>query len=258
MELKNKNVIITGAADGIGKELVRQLLEYDANIVAVDISKEKLQKLEEEFKNPKLKTYVLDVTDDEGIKAFRKSYKEELDILINNAGIVQPFIEFKDLDQKMIDRVMNVNFFGPVKITKLFLEDLIKRPVANITNISSMGGFFPFPKQTIYGASKAALKLFSEGLYAELMDTNVHVLTVFPGAIKTDILKNSNVEFKSRSTKSYKMTSVEDTAKEIIRGIEKEKFKLYIGSDSKFMNKFYKFSDKRAIRFVKKKMFRDI
>jgi short-subunit dehydrogenase len=59
----------------------------------------------------------------------------------------------------MINKVMNVNFYGPLNLTKLFLPELLKRPAAHIVNISSMGGFFPFPGQTVYGASKAALKL---------------------------------------------------------------------------------------------------
>jgi short-subunit dehydrogenase len=115
-----------------------------------------------------------------------------------------------------------------------------------------MGGFFPFPKQTIYGASKAALKLFTEGLYSELIDTNIKVMIVLPGAINTDIAKNSNVDINN--ARNYKMTSAKKAAKLIINGIKRNKFKLYIGNDSKIMNLLYNFNSRLAIKTISKKM----
>ena len=72
-----------------------------------------------------------------------------------------------------IERVLNYNFYGQIYMTKAFLPYLLERPEAHIVNVSSMGGFFPVPGQILYGASKAAVKLFTEGLYAELIETNV-------------------------------------------------------------------------------------
>lgn len=86
-----------------------------------------------------------------------------------------------------IERVINVNFYGTVYLTKAFLPHFLKRPEAQIVNISSMGGFISFPMQTIYGAAKAAVKIFTEGLYAELRETSVKVTVVHPGAIATNI-----------------------------------------------------------------------
>ena len=259
MEIKDKKVIITGAANGIGKEITKQLLAKGAYVFGLDINEESLKALKEELQNDKLKTYVVDMGSRESISNFKTEFLKEndgVDILINNAGIVQPFIPVQELDEKTIDRVMNINFFGPVFLTKAFLSILLSREEACITNISSMGGFFPFPNQTIYGASKSALKLFTEGLYSELEGTNVHAMVVFPGAINTNILKNSNVELKGISTKSgsYKLTSPEETAYLVIDGIEKNKFKVYIGSDAKFMKFIYKLSPKKAIDYINKKM----
>jgi short-subunit dehydrogenase len=78
-------------------------------------------------------------------------------------------------------------------MTKTFLPHLLKRSEGIIVNVSSMGGFLPVPGQTIYGSSKAAVKLFTEGLNSELTGTNVHVMGVFPGAIGTNIAANSGV-----------------------------------------------------------------
>jgi short-subunit dehydrogenase len=118
-----------------------------------------------------------------------------------------------------------------------------------------MGGFFPFPGQTIYGASKAALKLFTEGLFAELENTNVRVMIVLPGAMDTNITKNSNVEMNTtKESSSYKMLSPVDGASEIIKGIKKNKFKVFLGSDSKFLKMLYKINSIWAIRYINKKM----
>ena len=118
-----------------------------------------------------------------------------------------------------------------------------------------MGGFFPFPKQTIYGSSKAALKIFTEGLYAELSNTNIHVMIVLPGGMATNITTNSGLDMKmDSSSSSYKMTTAEDAANQILKAIYKNKFKIFIGSDAKFMKFLYKLNSKKAIDFINKKM----
>lgn len=255
-----KKVILTGAGSGIGRELALELIKRGAYVAALDINEESLKETKKlSGENANLTLYPVNIADEMSLNKFKDEYyknNKSVDILINNAGIIQPFVNFSELDQESINRVMNVNFFGLINLTKLFLPELMKRPKANIVNVSSMGGFFPFPGQTIYGASKAAVKLFTEGLYAELLDTNVGVTLVFPGAIATNIMKNSNVEMKASSTENsnMKMTTATDAAKQILDGTEKNKFKIYVGSDSKMMNLMYKFNDKKAIRFIKKKM----
>ena len=257
MKIQGKNVIITGGASGVGKELTMQMLKLGCNVAAIDINGENLEKLKEELNSEKLKTYVVDMGDVESIKGFREKYKKDysdVDIIINNAGIIQPFVKVSELDDKTINKVMNVNFFGPVNLIRFFMEDLTKdKSEQYIVNVSSMGGFFPFPGQTVYGASKAALKILTEGLYAELMDSNVHVMVVFPGAINTDIAKNSNVEIDNVNG-SYKLLEADQAAAQIIKGMEKNKFKLFLGSDSKFLKFLYKINAKWAIRFIGNKM----
>ena len=136
------------------------------------------------------------------------------------------------------------------------MEDLTKdRKEQYIVNVASMGGFFPFPGQTIYGASKAALKIFTEGLFAELENSNVHVMIVLPGAMATNITKNSNVEMETSSEDSpLKLLSPDVAANTIINGIKNNKFKLFLGNDSKFLKFLYKINSIWAIRFINKKM----
>ncbi len=259
MEVNNKKVIITGCASGIGKEMTKNLLSKGAIVFGLDINQDNLKELESEVNSDKLKTYKVDISKKEELKKFHDKYikdNKNVDILINNAGIIQPFINIVDLSDDVIDRVMNINFYGAVNLTRLFLSDMIdSKGETYIVNVSSMGGFFPFPGQSVYGASKAALKLFTEGLYSELRDTNVRVMVVCPGAMNTNIMDNSNVKKNITSNdSSYKLLSSYDAANMIIEGIEKNKFKLFLGSDSKFMKFIYKLNSKWAIDFINKKM----
>lgn len=259
MKVKDKTILVTGAGAGIGKELTLKLLQKGASVIALDINEEGLKKLKKESNNDNhLFLHVVDVANDKSINEFKEEYKNKkykIDGLINNAGIIQPFINLDKLGMDVIDKVMNVNFYGPLKLTKIFLPELLQKEEAHIVNISSMGGFFPFPGQTVYGASKAALKLLTEGLYSELLNTNVHVTVVFPGAVATDIAKNSNVDMGATAGSSnIKMLCPGKASEIIIKGIEKNKFKLYVGNDSKFMNFMYKFNDKYAIKLINKMM----
>ena len=259
MQIKRKNVIITGAASGVGKELTKQMIKKGCNVAAIDINEDNLKALKEELNTTKLKTYIVDMGSNDSIKKFREDYKKDysdVDIIINNAGIIQPFVDVEHLDDNTINKVMNVNFFGPVNLIRYFMEDLTNdKSEQYIVNVSSMGGFFPFPGQTVYGASKAALKIFTEGLYAELEKTNVRVMIVLPGAMNTNITTNSNVEVKAtKESSNYKMLEADVAAAQIIEGIEKNKFKLFLGSDAKFLKLLYKLNSKLAISFINKKM----
>jgi len=255
MKVKNKKIIITGAGSGIGKELTKELIKRGAKVVALDINEANLVALKTEINSLSLSTYVVDVSSKEALINFKNTCTEKegfIDGLINNAGIIQPFINVEKLDEETINRVMNINFYGPLNLTRLFIPELLKRNEAHIVNISSMGGFFPFPGQTVYGASKAALKIFTEGLYAELLNTNVHVTVVFPGAVNTNIAKNSNVVVGDGG--GYKSLPAIDAAKIIIKGIERNKFQLFVGSDAKMMNFMYKMNAKKAINYINKMM----
>jgi len=259
MKVLNKNIVVTGGGNGVGRELVLNLLSKGARVIAIDVNQ---SALEETFRisgeNGDLITRVVNITDKEAVFNFAEeisSLLSHIDGLINNAGIIQPFVDLKDLKFEQIDKVMTVNFYGTLYMTKAFLNHFLTRPEAHIVNISSMGGFFPFPGQSSYGASKAAIKILTESLYSELLDTNVHVSVVFPGGIATDIMKNSNINDGAATTskqKSKLLLSPSLAAKKIISGMEKNKFRMFIGKDSTLMNLIYTLSPNFAIRFIKR------
>ena len=257
MQVLNKIVVVTGGGNGIGRELVLGLLSRGASVAAVDINESFLEETVNLAgdRKERLTTHTVDITDRgrvEALPAEILSQHGAVDGLINDAGIIQPFVRLNDLDYEAVERVMDVNFFGTLAMTKAFLPHLLTRPEAHIVNISSMGGFLPVPGQTIYGASKAAVKLLTEGLNSELLGTNVRVTVVFPGAIHTNIAVNSGVgdSLDMGSQQGARMLEPTEAAQIIIDGIERNRCRILVGSDATFMNLIYRLSPKRSARLI--------
>jgi short-subunit dehydrogenase len=262
MKVQNKTIVVTGGGSGMGRELVLALLQKGAKIIALDINKTGLEETAKLAKDKaaSLSFYVTDITDKAAVEDLSTKIIAEqgtVDGLINNAGIIQPFVRVNDLSYEMIDRVMNVNFYGTLYLTKSFLPHLLTRPEAHIVNISSMGGFLPVPGQTIYGASKAAVKLLTEGLHAELTGTNVKVTVIFPGGVNTNILKNSGLDMPKQSDgkgKARKILSAAEAAQIMIDGIEKDKYRILVGKDARIMDFLYRMNPKSAAAMIAKQM----
>ncbi|MBI1277709.1 MAG: SDR family NAD(P)-dependent oxidoreductase [Anaerolineaceae bacterium] len=263
MKVLNKIIVVTGAGSGMGRALTLALVKKGARVAGVDIHENTLKETVELAgqHRDKISIHVLNVSDRQAVNALPDQViaaHGAVDGLINNAGIIQPFLRLNDLEYAAIERVLNVNLYGVIYMTKAFLPHLQKRPAAHIVNVSSMGGFFPVPGQTLYGASKAGVKLLTEGLYSELLETNVHVTVVFPGAIATNITQNSGVPIPSNaaseSSQSFPTTSADDAAETIIKGMERDQFQVYIGNDAKLMNFLYRLSPKRATQFMYNRM----
>jgi short-subunit dehydrogenase len=264
MNISDKIFLVTGAGGGIGGELAMQLLEKGAKVAAVDLRQESLDKLKESAgKNGEALTlHAVDITDGKVVTELPQKVVEaqgNIDAIINCAGIIQPFVKVNELEYEAIERVMNINFYGTLYMTKAFLPYLLKRPEAYVANVSSMGGFLPVPGQSVYGASKAAVKLLTEGLYAELLDTNVRVSIIFPGATKTNISANSNVSGPKQATSDTEkskipMLSPQEAAAQIIRGIEKNKPQIFTGKDSNFLNLLYRLNPVFATKLIAKQM----
>ena len=246
----------------MGQELTIQLVSKGARVAMVDISREGLSETEKLIDSDVCTKHLLDITDHDAVMAFKEQVilsHQAVDGLINNAGIIQPFVNVNDLDSATISRVMNINFFGMVNMTKALLPHLLTRPVAHIANVSSMGGFIPFPGQTVYSASKAAVKLFTEGLYAELKNSPVGVTVIHPGAVNTHIMVNSGLKTEEEmaqqeKSSSAKMISAQKAAEIMINGIERNKFRVLVGSDAGLLDKLYRINPKFAVNLIVKKM----
>lgn len=262
MKVSNKLWVVTGGGNGMGRELVLQLLAKGARVAAIDLNERSLAETATLAGNQaaSLTTFVLDITDHTAVTILTARIAAKcgpIDGLINNAGIIQPFLKVADLGYPTIERVLNVNLFGTIYMTKAFLPHLIGRPEAHIVNISSMGGFVPFPGQVLYGASKAAVKLLTEGLASELAGTSVKVTVVFPGAVLTNISANSGVSGLPAPT-GKKPPAIGVTpakaAKIILKGIERNCVRVLVGTDAKIMDFLSRLAPRSAARLIQKVM----
>ena len=259
MNVQGKTIVVTGGGSGMGRELTLLLLKKGARVAAVDINEATLKETETLAGDHqgRLSTHVVNITDRAVVAALPEVVIQAhgvVDGVINNAGIIQRFVKINELEFSDMERVINVNFWGTVNVTKAFLTHLLKRPEAHIVNTSSMGGYLPVPGQTAYGASKAAVKLFTEGLHSELLNTNVHVTAVFPGATATNISANSGVTANANSTSDkapkIKMTLPSVAAEIIVDGIEKNKYHILVGSDAKMMDFLCRLMPERAAKLI--------
>jgi NAD(P)-dependent dehydrogenase (short-subunit alcohol dehydrogenase family) len=262
MKVQNKVMVVTGGGSGMGRALVLNLLARGAKVAAVDINETTLRATAELAGAWKqnLSTHALSVADKTAVEALPAQViaaHGAVDGIINNAGIIQPFVRLNDLDYGAIQRVLDVNLYGTLYMVKAFLPHLLERPEAHIANISSMGGFLPVPGQTVYGASKSAVKLLTEGLYAELLHTNVKVTLVYPGAIATNITANSGVEIRTNGdmeNSRIKPLPADKAAQIIVDAIQKDRYSVHVGSDARFMDFIYRLNPKGAAEFIYRQM----
>ena len=262
MKLKDKVVVVTGGGSGMGRELVRQLLQRGARVAAVDVNASALQEtVAQAAAGERLATFLVNIAERSAVEALPAQVVERfgsVDGVINCAGIIQPFVRLKDLEWSAMERVMAVNFWGTLHMVRAFLPRLLERPEAHLVNISSMGGFLPVPGQSLYGASKAAVKLLTEALHSELVGTPVKVTVVFPGAIATNIAANSGVSMTMTASdakqSSIKMTPADRAAAIILDGVERDAYRVLVGPDAKLMDALSRLDPRRAAGFIQRQM----
>lgn len=261
VKLADKTLVITGGGGGIGRQLVLQALERGARVAAVDLRMAAMEETAVLAKaGDRLSLHECNITDREAVHALPAAViaaHGAVDGVVNNAGIIQPFTNVVALDYATIERVIDVNLWGTIHMVKAFLPELMNRPVAHLVNVSSMGGFLPFPGQTVYGASKAAVKLLTEGLYTELLGSQVAVSVVMPGAVATDITGNSGVGGHSpeqAEDSALKPLPAPDAARIIWDGVEADKLHILVGKDAKALNLASRLAPGPAARFITKQM----
>ena len=259
MQLSGRVFVITGAGSGIGRATALQLSGRGAKVAAVDLHPEALEQLSSLARaGNRLSLHPMDISDRSAVEALPDaviSHHGQVDGVLNIAGIIQPFDPVIDLPLAVAEKVMSVNFWGTYYLTTTFLPLLVKRPEAVVVNTSSMGALVPVPGQGVYGASKAAVSLFTECLYAELKDTSVAVTLVIPGAIGTNITTNSGVEAPTMPDgKTPKMTSADEAAHQIIDAVREGTFRVLIGGDARMLDRMSRVAPVKAIGIVADRM----
>lgn len=259
MEVRDNVFVVTGAGNGIGRQVVLELLRRGGRVAAADRDRAGLVETERlAGAADRLSLHEIDLAVPAAVDRLATDVQAahgRVDGVLNVAGIIQPFVTVADLELADIEKVMAVNFWAVVHVTRAFLPLLRQRPAAALVNVSSMGAFVAVPGQTAYGASKAAVKLFTEGLYAELHGTPVAVTAVYPGAIATDIAAHSGVHVNIGSdSPPMSMTSAEQAAREIVDGLEKGAYRVVIGRDARSLDRLSRLAPRRATELVARRM----
>ena len=262
MRVLGKVFVVTGGGNGIGREAALELLRRGAQVAAVDVSEAGLAETTAlaGSVDGRLTTHALDITDRSAVEALPAVVTADhgtVDGLVNVAGIIHRFVPISELSVEEIERVVAVNFWGTVYMCKAFLPLLEARPEASLVNVSSMGALIPFPGQSAYGASKAAVKLFSEGLIAELRGSTIRPAVVFPGAVGTNMPVNSGVDIPSptgASGRQPKTTAPEDAGRQIADVVEKGIQRWRIGGDARMMDRFSRVMPLRSIGLIADRM----
>jgi short-subunit dehydrogenase len=249
--LADKVAVVTGAASGIGRALATNLAAKGCHLAISDINKEGLQETANLTSNRDVKvtTHVVDVASRDQVYQYADevmSQHSRVNVVINNAGVaVADSIE--GVSYEDFEWIVNINFWGVVYGTKAFLPYLRKESEGHIVNISSINGIVPVPHNGPYCATKFAVKGFTEALSQELKGTSVSVTVVHPGGIETDIVRNARFrsyvvpgkthnDLNKMFDEKFVKTTANSAAQTIISGIERNKQRVLIGGDAKFMD----------------------
>lgn len=235
--LLNKTVWITGASSGIGKALALASAKKGATLILSARSEEKLEAVKKQCENLGAVCFIicLDLGKPEELPVAvlrAKAMVSKVDVLVNNGGISQRSFA-RDTDLSIDRKIMEINFFGNVALSKAVLPWMTENGGGQIVVISSISGKFGFFMRSAYAASKHALQGFYESLRLEEAENNIKVNMVFPGIIDTPISKSAlTADGKQHNKLDPKQANgmpVDQCAEIIIRGWQKNKPEILVG-----------------------------
>ncbi|MFT3912324.1 MAG: SDR family NAD(P)-dependent oxidoreductase [Ferruginibacter sp.] len=237
--LKNKVVIITGSASGLGKALALEFFKEGCHLALIDIDLKGLELLKAELKSTtqKISIHIADISKEQQVIAARQKIidaHQKADILVNNAGI-SISQTFQQADLNDYKHLIDVNFWGTIYCSKHFLNDLKKQNDSRLVNVISNFALMGFPGKTTYASSKAAVMAFTNSLKTELIETSVSVCLVIPPPLNTNIVINGKHIDKSKQQNEISFIKkhgmpVDKAAKRIVSKIKKGKYRIVIGT----------------------------
>ena len=196
-DLKNKNIIVTGASGGIGNSIIKRLNEEGANILASGTRIEKLEELKKNFEGIKILKFDISQSDkiEEFIENATKELGGSLDCIVNNAGITQDNLAIRmSLDEWQ--KVIDINLTSTFLMSKFAIKKMLKNKSGKIVNITSVVGHTGNVGQANYTASKAGVIAMSKSLAIEYAKKNININCISPGFIKTAMTDKIDDKFK--------------------------------------------------------------
>lgn len=231
---KDKVVVITGAASGMGRAYAKLFAERGAILALNDYDAEQLAETVDLLPpNTRVLSRAYDVSDRAATYAFAAEVSEQLgdaSVVINNAGIEGSAHPVWATGDEVFERVMDVNYYGVLHGTKAFLPQLLRNPEGALVNVSSIFGLVGAPGSADYCASKFAVRGFTEALAAEMLGTSVQVHLVHPGGIATNITRR---EESQAFAEKYLSTPPEEIAAHVIKAIESGRSRIVYGHGAK-------------------------
>lgn len=249
MNYTGKTVWITGASSGIGEAIALAFAKEKANLVISSPDVEELERVKKDcLKSTKnCLTLPLDLTKQDNFPNLVEKVKAQfnnIDVLINNAGISQRSL-IAETPLSIDRKVFEINFFGTIALTKAVLPVMLKQNSGQIATTSSITGKFGFPLRSAYSASKHALMGYFETLYLENSKDGIKVNMIIPGRVKTAISQNAITASGSTHGKlddgQAGGITTELAAKQIIRGLKKNKLEILVGAKELNMVHFKRF-----------------
>lgn len=197
INLKNKNILITGATGGIGNSLVEKFYNLESNIIATGTNEEKLNILKKKYPKILIEKFKLD--EHEKIENFIEKSNNQingLDVLINNAGITLDNLSIR-LSEENWKKVLDINLTSTFLMCKYAIKKMLKKKSGRIINITSIVGHTGNLGQSNYAASKAGIIAFSKSLAIEYAKKNININCVSPGFIQTEMTDKIKEDFKN-------------------------------------------------------------
>ena len=199
INLKNTNIILTGATGGIGNCILEKLVKVEANILATGTNEEKLEQIKNKYEN--INTLKFDISKHNEIEKFVDScntiLSNKIDVLINNAGITKDNLSIRMREEEW-KKVIDINLSSTFFLTKNVIKKMLKSKKGKIINITSVVGHSGNIGQANYAASKAGIIAMSKSLALEYAKKNITINCVSPGFIDTDMTEKIDEKFKAQ------------------------------------------------------------
>ena len=248
MRIAGRTAVVTGAASGIGRGIALALAKRGCNLALADLDETGLAETAAMAAGVRVTTHRLDVADREAVAAFPAVVTAQhggAQLLFNNAGVACGGT-IEQVAEADFEWLMNINFYGVVRMTRAFLPLLRAADEARIVNISSIFGIIAPPGQTAYSASKFAVRAFSESLRRELEaeGSNVGVTVVHPGGVATSIAKSArppagvnsaDLEAQKERFDKFLRMPPQEAGETIVAGAEAGRARVIVGNDARFM-----------------------